>query len=48
MVAIEGGLGVGERLVSVGAAFLQDGDAITPMEPKPPNETGAFDLRGRG
>jgi len=50
LVAIESGLTVGQTIVAGGAAFLQDGDAITPVKADttanaaPPSQEG---LRGR-
>jgi multidrug efflux pump subunit AcrA (membrane-fusion protein) len=50
MVAIESGLQPGVTIVAGGAAFLQDGDAITPVKSgatataSPPADTA---LRGR-
>jgi hypothetical protein len=50
MVALESGVPAGATIVAGGAAFLQDGDVITPVKTgateaaTPPPETG---LRGR-
>lgn len=57
LVAIESGLSAGASIVAGGAAFLQDGDAITPVKigqtasaatpPAPPAATPKTGLRGR-
>ncbi len=48
LVAIEGGLAAGQTIVAGGAAFLQDGDAVTPVRPAAPAATTKeSSLRGR-
>ena len=47
LVAVESGLQAGQTIVAGGAAFLQDGDHITPVQLAPPGPTKESALRGR-
>jgi HlyD family secretion protein len=53
MVAVEQGLAPGQTIVAGGAAFLQDGDPVTPVRPPeaapaaPPSPAKESSLRGR-
>lgn len=47
-VAVENGLAPGQTIVAGGAAFLQDGDAVTPVRPPAPAaSTKQSSIRGR-
>ena len=48
LVAVESGLTAGQTIVAGGAAFLQDGDKVTPVQAtSAPAPTKESSLRGR-